>query len=129
MNYYMDYYNIFFMIYFLGFILFVYTNYQKYLTLVKNHEDLFNNISSEKETNEKSETTDKQNVNKPDVPYEEKYLIQVRNMMNEYVFSPEELVKEQLKLIDLIQNKKNNISNEIAQINDKIGELKINYVI
>ena len=124
MNYYMDYYNIFFMIYFLGFILFVYTNYQKYLTLVKNHEDLFNNISSEKETNEKSETTDKQNVNKPDVPYEEKYLIQVRNMMNEYVFSPEELVKEQLKLIDLIQNKKNNISNEIAQINDKIGELK-----
>jgi hypothetical protein len=43
---------------------------------------------------------------KPIIPYEEKYLTEVRKMFNEYEFSEEELKKENFKLLELIENEK-----------------------
>ncbi len=83
-------------------------------------------IDDEIKKDEKEEV----NTKKSNIPYEEKYLLEVRNMENEYVFSEEELKKEEQKFYDLLEENKNSIQKEINQLkmdiddhNNKLNEL------
>ena len=77
-----------------------------------------------KEPNENVEITNNSKQSIP-IPYEEKYLSQVRNMINEYIFTEEELQIESQKFLELIENEKNKIVDSIREINDNINELNI----
>jgi hypothetical protein len=118
--------NILFLFYFVGLFVFGYNTYQNYLFLTNLHEDFLNdNIKDDKDT-EETETNIKPTDSVPIpicVPYEEKYLLQIRSMINEYVFTEEELEKEKQKLLDFIENQKTNNNNEIIEINNKIHDL------
>ena len=59
------------------------------------------------------------------IPYEEKYLSHVRSMINEYIFTQEELQLESQKFLELIENEKTKIINSIGEINDNINELNV----
>ena len=119
MNLYFDHYNSFLFLYFLGLLVYCYNIYHNYLQLVSEHENFLNDGASEI-----SESKEEEKINQPEILYEEKYLTQIRNMRNEYVFSLEELEKEQQILLGLIENKKKSNNDEIILINNKIDELK-----
>ena len=59
------------------------------------------------------------------IPYEEKYLIKVRNMKNEYVFTEKELELQQNKLQQLEQEENKQKLESIYDLNEKIEELRI----
>jgi hypothetical protein len=59
------------------------------------------------------------------LPYEEKYLIKLRNMKNEYIFTEEELKTEEKKLEELKKEENNKKLESIYILNDKIEELNI----
>lgn len=65
----------------------------------------------------------KESEKKPIIPYEEKYMTEVRKMFNEYEFSEEELKKEICKLLELIENEKQKINDETNEINNEIKNL------
>lgn len=123
MNLYFDHYNSFLFLYFLGLLIYCYNIYHDYLQLIRDHENFLNDRVSEtfKSINEKDE---KDKNNQPEIPYEKKYLDQVRKLSNEYVFSLEELEKEQKILLGLIENKKKSNNDEIILINKQMDELK-----
>jgi hypothetical protein len=116
--------NILFLFYFFGVIVFGHNIYQNYLILTNLHEDFLNNNNIKqddiKEDNNIEETKKKI---KSTIPYEEKYLLQIRNMINEYVFTEYELEIEEQKLFDFMQNKKSILNSEIIEISNKIHEL------
>ena len=69
-------------LFFFGHILFYYASYVKYKNLTYENDEIPTNVFEEPVQEE---------VKQPSpVPYEEKYLIKIRNMKNEYVFTEEE---------------------------------------
>jgi hypothetical protein len=122
--------NILFLFYIVGLFVFGYNTYHNYLFLSNLHEDFLNDSIKEDNDTEETETNIKPIVSVPipilipiPIPYEEKYLLQIRSMINEYVFTEEELEKEQQKLFHFIENQKTIINNEIIEINNKIHDL------
>jgi hypothetical protein len=85
-----------------------------------------NDCDKNNENNENNKNNTEENKVSPKliIPYEEKYLLQVRNMKNEYVFSDEELEKEEQKWKELMEESKNKNRSEITEIKNKINELK-----
>jgi hypothetical protein len=59
------------------------------------------------------------------IPYEEKYLTKVRNMVNEYVFTDEELVLQEQKLEELKKEENSKQLEATYSLNEKIEELTI----
>ena len=110
--------------------LFVYygIDYTKCINDVFYEEDIIQNDNNISETNtiptENAENVNKSKQSTP-IRYEEKYLSQVRNMKNEYIFTQEEIQIETQKFLELIENEKTKIINSIGEINDNINELNI----
>ena len=90
---------LFIIMFFFGHILFYYASYSKYQTLTYEDDDDDDEIL----TPAIEETLQEEVKQPPHVPYEEKYLIKVRSMKNEYVFTREELELEKQKLDELKQ--------------------------
>jgi hypothetical protein len=65
---------------------------------------------------------------KQQIAYEEKFLERVRNMVNEYIFTEDELESEKIKLNELIEEEEENVSQSVALINEKIDELKVKLI-
>ena len=114
--------------------LFVYygIDYNKCVCNILSQENIQNDDKSNiSETNitktENNENNENTNISKqsPQIPYEEKYLSKVRNMINEYIFTQEEIDLESQKFLELIENEKTKIVNSIRDINDNINELNI----
>jgi hypothetical protein len=59
------------------------------------------------------------------VPYEEKYLIKLRNMKNEYVFSDEEMELQEKKFKELQEEERKEKLESIYSLNEKIEELNL----
>ena len=59
------------------------------------------------------------------VPYEEKYLIKIRNMKNEYVFSDEELKLQEKKIYELKEQECKENLETVYGLNEKIEELNL----
>ena len=72
---------------------------------------------------DKDSNIKKESEKKSIIPYEEKYMTEVRKMFNEYEFSEEELKKENCKLLELIENEKQKINDETNEINNEIKNL------
>ena len=80
---------LFIILFFFGHILFYYASYNKYKNLTYEDDEILTPTFEEPLQEE---------VKQPShVPYEEKYLIKVRTMKNEYVFTEEELELERQK--------------------------------
>lgn len=116
----------FFTLFLFGHLVLIYGVYEKYQTLQKEHDNFFNEGASKDgddliiENNvpfqEKKVAT---------IPYEEKYLSQVRNMKNEYVFTDEELEIERKMFETLKEEEQKNIMQSIFGYNEKIEQLKM----
>jgi hypothetical protein len=122
-------YDLLLIFYFLMYICIIYGNYHNlFFNLIHECDKLDEELIKNKVDDNTTIISDEQTSHeiKREIPYEEKYLTQMRNMVNEYVFTDEELVNEQRKLLDLIQNKKNSITNDMAEINNKLNELTNN---
>jgi len=109
---------LFIALFFFGHILFYYAIYSKYQTLTYEDDDEILTSKSEESVQEEV----KQTVS---VPYEEKYLIKVRTMKNEYVFTDEELELEKQKLDEFKQEENNKKLESTYVLNEKIEELTI----
>jgi len=59
------------------------------------------------------------------VPYEEKYLIKIRNMKNEYVFTDEELKLQEKKISELKEQECKENLETVYGLNEKIEELNL----
>jgi len=106
----------------------IYNTYNNYKLLIYlDNESLLelcdNDYDKDSEINEKNKEDNKAPPTLI-IPYEEKYLLQVRNMKNEYVFSDEELEKEEQKWKELMEEIKNKNLSEITEIKNKINGLK-----
>jgi hypothetical protein len=112
---------LFFFSYFFAHVLIVYGLYKKYQYLNSEHENFFD----ESDTSKADIIETIIPFQKEIIPYEEKYLIQVRNMKNEYAFTDEELETEQNMLKQLEQENKNTVSQSIFILNEQIDELKM----
>ena len=112
---------LFFFSYFFAHVLIAYGLYKKYQYLQNEHEKFFN----EGDTSNADIIETIIPFQKEIIPYEEKYLIEVRNMKNEYAFTDEELETEQNMLKQLEQENKNTISQSIFILNEQIEELKM----
>jgi len=77
----------------------------------------------EEETNKIEEETNK---TKNKIKYEDKYLIEIRKMTNEYFFTEDELKIEEDKRIYFNQLELNNIQNERKWLQEEINEFKTN---
>jgi len=115
-----------FSLYFFCFFFMIYNGYDSYKNLIYlDNEEILkinnDNGSDEKKGLDKSEEVKKDIVH--EIPYEEKYLIQVRSMKNEYVFTNEELENEESKLKELIEEYNKKQTYEILELKSKIREL------
>jgi hypothetical protein len=107
---------LFIVLFFFGHILFYYATYIKYKNLTDEDDEISTNVFEEPSQEEE--------VKQPSrVPYEEKYLIKIRNMKNEYVFTEEELELEKQKLNELKQEENNKKLESTYVLNEKIEEL------
>jgi hypothetical protein len=107
---------LFIVLFFFGHILFYYASYIKYKNLTDEDDEISTNVFEEPSQEEE--------VKQPSrVPYEEKYLIKIRNMKNEYVFTEEELELEKQKLNELKQEENNKKLESTYVLNEKIEEL------
>ena len=104
---------LFIVLFFFGHILFYYASYIKYKNLTD--DEISTNVFEEPLQEEVKQIVQ--------VPYEEKYLIKVRNMKNEYVFTHEELELEKQKLDELKQEVNNEKLESTYVLNEKIEEL------
>jgi hypothetical protein len=107
---------LFIVLFFFGHILFYYASYVKYKNITYEDDEISTNVFEEPHQEEEV----KQIVQ---VPYEEKYLIKIRNMKNEYVFTEEELELEKQKLNELKQEENNKKLESTYVLNEKIEEL------
>jgi hypothetical protein len=104
-------------LFFFGHILFYYASYVKYKNITYEDNEISTNVFEEPSSQEEE-------VKQPSpVPYEEKYLIKIRNMKNEYVFTEEELELEKQKLNELKQEENNKKLESTYVLNEKIEEL------
>jgi hypothetical protein len=107
---------LFIVLFFFGHILFYYASYIKYKNLTDEDDEISTNVFEEPSQEEE--------VKQPSrVPYEEKYLIKIRNMKNEYVFTEEELELEKQKLNELKQEENNKKLESTYVLNEKIEDL------
>jgi uncharacterized protein YbjQ (UPF0145 family) len=107
------------MLFFFAHVTFLYSGYKA--STFYTEEDP---ICVESDTKPKSETEIvKEEIKQPQIPYEEKYLIKVRGMKNEYVFTEEELQLKEKKLQELEEEEKNQKLESIYSLNEKIEEL------
>jgi hypothetical protein len=106
---------LFIVLFFFGHILFYYTSYKNYKNITYEDDEISINVFEEPLQEEVKQTVF--------VPYEEKYLIKVRNMKNEYVFTDEELELEKQKLDELKQEENNKKLESTYVLNEKIEEL------
>jgi len=114
---------LFIIMFFFGHILFYYASYSKYQTLTYKDDD---DDDDDEILTPAIEETLQEEVKQPlNVPYEEKYLIKVRAMKNEYVFTDEELELEKQKLDELKQEENNKKLESTYVLNEKIEELTI----
>ena len=109
---------LFIALFFFGHILFYYASYIKNKNLIDEDDEISTPVFEEP-LQEKA----KQSV--VSLPYEEKYLIKVRTMKNEYVFTEEELELEKQKLDELKQEENNKKLESTYVLNEKIDELTI----
>ena len=125
MNYYNEYIsesntNLFLMfLYFVGQMFFIYGICNKYI--LNNEVEDVNKISVI--SSPVIESLQDEPKKKQIIPYEEKYLIRVRSMVNEYVFTVEELKSQEQKLQELEEEEKNTQLENIYILNEKIEEL------
>lgn len=113
---------LFFLSYFLGYVFIVYGLYKKHQELQNEQYKNLNEIAAGKnETRVETVIPFKKQI----IPYEEKYLLQVRNMENEYVFTYEELEIEAKMLRQLEEEENSSVSQTILVLNEKIDELKM----
>lgn len=117
-----------FVLYFCCFVIVIINSYNNYKQLIYLDDEtilkLCDNDCDKNNENNKNNTEENKVSPKLIIPYEEKYLLQVRNMKNEYVFSDEELEKEEQKWKELMEESKNKNRSEITEIKNKINELK-----
>jgi len=120
-----------FVLYFCCFVIVIINSYNNYKQLIYLDDETIlklcdNDCDKNNENNENNKNNTEENKVSPKliIPYEEKYLLQVRNMKNEYVFSDEELEKEEQKWKELMEESKNKNRSEITEIKNKINELK-----
>lgn len=114
---------LFFLSYFLGYVFVVYGLYKKHQNL---HNEQYKNLNETvSDKNDPSIETIIPFKKQVIIPYEEKYLLQVRNMTNEYVFTDEELETEAKMLRQLEEEENSNVSQTILVLNEKIDELKM----
>lgn len=113
---------LFFLSYFLGYVFVVYGLYKKHQYLHNETEKILNEAATSKHA-DIIETIAP--FKKRVIPYEEKYLLEVRNMKNEYVFTDEELEIEEKMLRQLEEQENKAVSQSILTLNEKIDELKM----
>ena len=110
-----------FMFFFIGNIFLFYNCYKAYTFYNEESEEEFNlQIKPENET----KIVEEEVKHRP-IPYEEKYLIRVRAMKNEYVFTEEELKLKEQKMQELEKTEKKEQLELIYSLNEKIEELTI----
>jgi hypothetical protein len=113
---------LFIIIFFFGHILTYYCIYTKYSFSPDENEEL---SSGNQDFSLKIETKQHEHKKQPEIPYEEKYLTKVRNMVNEYIFTDEELHLQEKKLEELEREENNKKLESIYILNEKIEELKV----
>jgi hypothetical protein len=101
--------------------MFIYGLYKKHQYLNNKHENFFNEGHTIKAGTIETIIPFKKQV----IPYEEKYLLEVRNMKNEYVFTDEELEIEQKMLRQLEEEENKAVSQSILTLSEQIDELKM----
>jgi hypothetical protein len=104
--------------FFIGHVLFLYSVFYK--DLLNNYED---DNDSKNNENDNSVVNLEDTPKTPQLPYEEKYLIKVRNMKNEYVFTEKELELQDIKLKELEEEENNKKLESVYILNEKIEEL------
>lgn len=113
----------FFSLFLFSHLMLIYGVYVKYNELQNEHENFFN------ETSDNDGVKTIENIipfeQKKTIPYEEKYLLQIRDMKNEYVFTDEELELEKNTLDKLREQENTAISETISTFNNNIDDLKI----
>ena len=120
-----------FSLFFFCFFIMLYNGYDSYKNLIYSNNEEILRINNDICSDEKKELDKTEEDVKKDIvhviPYEEKYLIQVRNMKNEYVFTNEELKNEQSKLKELIEDHNKKQTHEILELKNKIRELNYEF--
>ena len=111
--------------YFFVHTLVFYGLYKKYQYLQNEHENFFDDVETDKTAMSIETIETIKSFQKERVPYEEKYLIEVRNMKNEYVFTEEELETEEKMLRHLEEEENKTVSQCVMVLNEKIDELKM----
>lgn len=106
---------------FFVYIMFIYGLYKKHQYLNNEHEKWFNEGHTIKAGTIETIIPFKKQV----IPYEEKYLLEVRNMKNEYVFTDEELEIEEKMLRQLEEEENKAVSQSILTLSEQIDELKM----
>jgi hypothetical protein len=101
--------------------MFIYGLYKKHQYLNNEHEKWFNEGHTIKAGTIETIIPFKKQV----IPYEEKYLLEVRNMKNEYVFTDEELEIEEKMLRQLEEEENKAVSQSILTLSEQIDELKM----
>jgi len=111
--------------YFFVHTLVFYGLYKKYQYLQNEHENFFDDVETDKTAMSIENIETIKPFQKERVPYEEKYLIEVRNIKNEYVFTDEELESEQKMLRQLEEEENKAVSQSVMVLNEKIDELRM----
>ena len=106
---------------FFVYFMFIYGLYKKHQYLHNNQGKCFNQCDTTNTDTIETIIPFKKEV----MPYEEKYLLEVRNMKNEYVFTDEELEIEEKMLRQLEEEENKAVSQSILTLNEKIDELKM----
>jgi hypothetical protein len=101
--------------------MFIYGLYKKHQYLNNEHEKWFNRCDTSNTDTIETIIPFKKEV----IPYEEKYLLEVRNMKNEYIFTDEELEVEQKMLRQLEEEENKAVSQSILTLSEQIDELKM----
>ena len=109
--------------YFFVHTLVFYGLYKKYQYLQNEHENFFDDVETDKTAMSIENIETIKPFQKERVPYEEKYLIEVRNMKNEYVFTDEELETEQKMLRQLEEEENKVVSQSVMVLNEKIRHI------
>jgi hypothetical protein len=127
MNYFVN--GMLIVFYFYGFYIFLYNIYSNYL-FINDEANLLDDLKSEDDEIEEKQDNKTNEENKSmekikEIPYEEKYLTQMRKMLNEYIFTEEELKKEEENFIELIAVERNKLGNSILEIKNNIQELNL----
>ena len=106
---------------FFVYFMFIYGLYKKHQYLNNEHEKWFNRCDTSNTDTIETIIPFKKEV----IPYEEKYLLEVRNMKNEYIFTDEELEVEQKMLRQLEEEENKAVSQSILTLSEQIDELKM----